>query len=277
MARNNQSRTRKPQPPPDIKGDNVFSFVTPTDFVALPSEGKFYPEGHPLCNQDVVEIKFMTAKEEDILTSQALLAKGIALERLVESVLIDKDITASSLLVGDKNALLVAIRITGYGSEYETQVTCPSCKEVNSYKFDLDEVKSTPLMTNTDVTELTDTGTYIITGLTQTEAEVEVRMLTGDDDKKLTHRLESNKKHNLGLPPLLEQMKSFIVSVNDNSNEMYLDSFLHNLPAMDARHLRKTYAALTPAIDMTQQYVCDSCLHETRLEVPLTADFFWPE
>jgi hypothetical protein len=277
MARNNQRRTRKPQPPPDIKGDNVFSFVIPTDFVALPSEGRFYPQEHPLRNQDVVEIKFMTAKEEDILTSQALLTKGIALERLVESVLVDKEVPASSLLVGDKNAILVATRITGYGSEYETQVTCPSCEKISPYKFDLGEIKSTPLITNTDVAELTDAGTYIITGLTQTEAEVEVRMLTGDDDKKLMNRLETNRKHNLGLPPLLEQMKSFIVSVNDNSNEMYLDSFLHNLPAMDARHLRKTYAALTPAIDMTQQYACDSCLHEARLEVPLTADFFWPE
>jgi hypothetical protein len=277
MARNNQRRTHKPQPPPETKGDNVFSFVTPTDFVALPSEGRFYPGDHPLHNQDVVEIKFMTAKEEDILTSQALLVKGIALERLVESVLIDKEVPASSLLVGDKNAILIATRITGYGSEYETQVTCPSCEGVNPYKFDLDEIKSAPLVTNTDVAKLTDAGTYIITGLTQTEAEVEVRMLTGDDDKKLIHRLETNRKHNLGLPPLLEQMKSFIVSVNDNSNEMYLDSFLHNLPAMDARHLRKTYTALTPTVDMTQQYVCTSCLHETTLEVPLTADFFWPE
>ena len=94
-------------------------FVVPTSFVKLPSGGKFYPEGHPLCNQDTVEIKEMTAKEEDILSSRALIEKGVAVDRLVDSLLMDKRIKCDSLVVGDKNAIIVQARISAYGSDYQ--------------------------------------------------------------------------------------------------------------------------------------------------------------
>jgi hypothetical protein len=88
-----------------------FSFVVPTEFIDLPSEGKFYPEGHPLHGQTTLEIKQMTAKEEDLLTSRALLKKGIALDRLLSSVIVNKSIDPNSLLVGDRNAILIATRV----------------------------------------------------------------------------------------------------------------------------------------------------------------------
>ena len=98
------------------------NFVTPTEFVELPSGGQGYPETHPLHEQETIEIKFMTAKDEDILTSQALLKKGIALDRFLENIVVNKNIDTSSLLIGDKNAVLVAARGSGYGFDYDSEI-----------------------------------------------------------------------------------------------------------------------------------------------------------
>ena len=106
---------------------DTLSFVVPTEFVDLPSAGRFYPPSHPLHNKEHVEIKYMTAKEEDILTSQSLLEKGLALDRLISNLLVNKKINVDSLLVGDKSAILIAARSSGYGADYETDVGCPSC------------------------------------------------------------------------------------------------------------------------------------------------------
>ena len=118
MSRNSDRLGTQPvqnsSPPPQVAQNNdanPFSFVVPTEFVELPSKGKYYPEHHPLHNQETIEIKHMTAKEEDILTSRALLKKGIALDRLLDSVIINNKIKASQLLVGDRNAILIATRI----------------------------------------------------------------------------------------------------------------------------------------------------------------------
>ena len=117
-------------PPPQAmqnEGGGGFSFVVPTEFVELPSQGKFYPQTHPLYGQDSIEIRQMTAKEEDILTSKTLIKKGVALDRVVDNLIVDKRIKQDSLLVGDKNAIIIAMRVSGYGNEYNTRVVCPSC------------------------------------------------------------------------------------------------------------------------------------------------------
>ena len=101
----------------------AFNWATPTEFVKLPSGGIFYPEGHSLYNIEMVELRYMTAKEEDILTSRSLLKEGLALDRMLQNLLVDPSINVGDLLVGDKNALLVAARRTGYGALYETEVT----------------------------------------------------------------------------------------------------------------------------------------------------------
>ena len=130
--------TVDPSSPADFSAQDNLGWVTPTEFISLPTQGAFYPEGHPLCNVESIEIKYMTAKEEDILTSESLIKKGIALDRLLQSVMVDKSIPLNDLLVADKNALLIGTRITGYGPAYETNVTCPSCSSVTEYEFNLE-------------------------------------------------------------------------------------------------------------------------------------------
>ena len=130
MSRNNQGRTGAPKRPepadvPVTPPAGGFSFATPTEFVELPTQGKYYPEGHPLHGEESIEIRYMTAKDEDILTSETLLKKGLAIERLLQSVIVNKAIDVNTLYVGDKNAILIAARITGYGNQYTTRTLCP--------------------------------------------------------------------------------------------------------------------------------------------------------
>ena len=114
-----------------------FGLDIPTELVPLPSGGKVYAEGTPLHGKDVVEIRPMTAREEDILTSRALIKKGTVITELIRSCLTDKSIDPNTLVAGDRNAIMTSLRITGYGSEYSAEVQCPECKETSSQAFDL--------------------------------------------------------------------------------------------------------------------------------------------
>ena len=262
------------------EGSGLLSFVAPTEFVNLPSQGKFYPPEHPLHNKDVVEIKYMTAKHEDILTSQTLLRKGVAIDRLIENLIIDKSIKLDGLLLGDKNAITIAARKTGYGSEYTTGMTCPSCGNKQDHSFDLDELgHNFPSEEELDEfgIELTEAGTFLIT-LPQTKVVLETRLLTDSDEKMLEKTSKMRKKHNLGRGEitLTDRLKSVIVSANDETKRSMIEQFVDNMPALDAKFFRTAYAALTPNVDMKQEYRCEACGHEEEVDVPLSADFFWP-
>jgi len=139
-----------------------FNWALPTEFVELPSKGKYYPPGHPLHNQATVEIKYMTAKEEDILTDRALLKKGIAIDRVLENLIVNKAIKLDDLLVGDKNAILVKARTTGYGSSYDTRVICPNCLTPCEHSFDLEELGHIDFEQSLedDEVELTESNTF---------------------------------------------------------------------------------------------------------------------
>ena len=112
MPRNNQRRTTtgtstpKKAKPKVATPTSVLDFVSPTEIVDLPSEGRFYPENHPLHGEATIEIRYMTAKDEDILTSRALLKKGVALDKMINNLLVDKRLNPDDMLVGDKNAIL---------------------------------------------------------------------------------------------------------------------------------------------------------------------------
>lgn len=284
MSRNSQRKAtglerQKPSPAdPAIDtagGTNGLNFSTPTEHVDLPSGGVFYPENHPLHGKDSVEIKYMTAKEEDILTSRSLLRKGLALERLLESILLDKTINPRDLLVGDRNAILIASRITGFGPEYETQVTCPSCNTSSEYTFDLGEVKAKEREIPPEITQ-TSEGTFLL-DLPSTQVQVELKLMTGVDEQKISQRQESKKKHKLPESPLTDQLRMIIKSANGHQEHSIINSLIENMPSKDTRYLRRMYDKITPNIDMSQNFECPSCFSVTDLEVPFTVAFFWPK
>jgi hypothetical protein len=255
--------------PPPQQGGGGFSFVVPTEFVDLPSQGRFYPEGHPLHNQNSIEIKQMTAKEEDILTSRTLLKKGVALDKLIESIIMDKRIDPSSLLIGDRNAIIIAARVSGYGNDYSASVECPACETKQNYGFDLNSAKIVhgEMKDNLGVTDNGD-GT-ITCVLPKTQITVVARLLTGREERRLMDSANSNQA-------ISTQLQSIIVSANGDSSPQALDYVANNLPSFDSRHLRMILKMATPNVDLTQQFSCTECGHEQEMEVPLTANFFWP-
>lgn len=273
MSRNQDRLGGVQQPdtsPPSQQGGGGFSFVVPTEFVDLPSRGRFYPQGHPLHNKDSIEIKQMTAKEEDILTSRTLLKKGVALDRLIESLIIDKSINPTSLLIGDRNAILVSARVSGYGNLYETKVMCPACETKQDYGFDLNSahIQHGEIADNLGVADNGD-GT-ISCVLPKTQITVVARLLTGKEEKLLL-----NLNENKGL--ISTQLQSIIVSANGDSSQQAINYVANNLPSFDSRHLRMVIKMATPNIDLTQHFSCANCGHQQEMEVPLTADFFWPD
>ena len=256
--------------PPPQQGGGGFSFVVPTEFVDLPSEGRFYPQGHPLHNQSSIEIKQMTAKEEDILTSRTLLKKGVALDKLIESLIIDKTINPATLLIGDRNAIIIAARVSGYGNEYSTNVECPSCTTKQTYRFDLNAANIVRGETRGDLSA-TDNGDGTITCvLPKTQATVIARLLTGKEEKALL-----NVTNGDGL--ISAQLQSVLISVNGDTSRQAIEYVANNLPSFDSRHLRMVIKMATPNVDLTQQFSCTNCGHTQEMEVPLTADFFWPD
>lgn len=253
-------------------------FATPTEFVDLPSKGQYYPENHPLHGQDTVEIKFMTAKEEDILSSKTLIKQGVAIDRLLKSVIIDNRVNPDTLISGDRNAILVATRITGYGADYETKITCPSCMTSTDYSFDLGEVevRTADDLEQNDSYEITEEGT-IITTTPLSKVQVEMKMMTGKDENYLSRLIESKRKKKLPETTLTDTLKILIVSLNGETSKDLINQFIKILPARDSRYLRSTYEKASPNVDMTQNFECSTCGYVTDLEVPFTTDFFWPK
>ena len=254
------------------------SYITPTEFVELPSRGQFYPTDHPLHGKDVIEMRFMTAKDEDILTSPALLKKGIAIDRLLQNLVVDSNINPNNLLIGDKNAMLLAARISGYGEEYPVELQCNSCGATEEHEFNLSELTlnhGIQPSENSSVS-LTDRGTFVAE-LPKTKFSAEFRLLTGEDETYLQQSLEKLKKYNLPEASATTLLKRLVVSVNGVEVPSEVNNFIDNMPAQDARFLRACVQTVTPNIDMSQEVECSSCGAVTEMEVPFTSEFFWPK
>ena len=218
----------------------------------------------------------MTAKDEDILSSKTLIQKGVALDRLIKSVLVDRSIDVSTLYVGDKNAILIAARITGYGEKYKAKTTCPACLSRMDFEYDLSEIKIKhgEDWGEYDIARHTE-DRFIIT-LPHSKVVTEVRLLTSRDEDYLSELRVNKKKKNLPESNLTDQLRMIVCSVNGHSDPKSLQAFVEGLPARDSRYLRAAYERIVPNVDLTQEFSCGSCGNVQEVTVPLTAQFFWP-
>jgi hypothetical protein len=262
--------------PENTEDAPAFSFVVPTEFVDLPSKGRFYPEGHPLRGQDTIEIRQMTAKEEDILTSRTLLKKGVALDRVIKRLICDKSIDPQTLILGDKNAMVIATRISAYGAIYTTGVGCPSCGHNQQNSFDLDELEVRESGGWEDFNVVENDDCTFTTVLPRSKAEVRFKLLNGYDEQKISNftaaDLKKKQERNV-----TRQLEGMIVAVNGSEDLKIIRYLIENIPSADSRHLRSVYRMAMPNIDMNQQFECEECTYDQDMEVPLTAEFFWPE
>jgi len=278
LGQRSKATSSDPAPSPGFGGpDGPLIFETPSEFVDLPTRGAFYPPDHPLHKVEQIEIKHMTAKEEDILASKALLKKGVAIDRFLQSVIKDRNINVNDLYVGDRNAILIAARITGYGEEYTTQVTCPNCMTVNKFSFDLGEqtLSEGALAEDADI-KTTEKGTLLLT-LPTLNVDVELRMLTGKAESYLTRLAISKKGKDRVDSSLTDMLKTIIVSVSGRTDSATIESLVNHLPARDSKHIRNIYSKAVPNVSLKQGFECSSCSLEDEMEVPLNAEFFWPK
>jgi hypothetical protein len=252
----------------------IFNYVVPTHIVDLPSKGSYYGPNHPLHGKESVEIKEMTAKEEDILYNKSFLDKGIVMDKLLQSLFLDKSINPATLLVIDKNALLIAARINGYGADYPINADCPSCGSRFETNVDLNNLLKIKEPVLQDGVSLQENGLVSIV-LPVTKWKVEVKPLTGIDQDRLQKILDSKKKNKLEENTIIESIKSFVFSINGITDDNEIYKAIVGMPAKDSKFLRNVYTESFPNVTTETKVACTICTTETEMEVPFTLNFFW--
>jgi len=237
-------------------------FITPTETVDLPSKGLVYPKSNPL-SSGKVEMKYMTAREEDILTNQNYISKGTVLDELIKSLIVS-DVRYEDMVVGDKNALLVAARILGYGKDYKFTWSG------EEYNIDLTTIQDKPI----DESLFKNINDFPFT-LPSTGIEITFKLLTGTDEKKINAELDGLKKINKNASPELStRLKYMITSVGGNREAKDIRQFVDNqLLARDSRALREYIKEVQPDVDLT----FFPSGNDTKVSIPIGLGFFWPD
>lgn len=250
----------------------------PSEVIDLPSKGLVYPSNNPL-SSGTIELKYMTAKEEDILTSQNLIQKGVVIDKLLESLIID-DINYDDLILGDKNALMISARILGYGKDYTVPIKCPICGNEENYTIDL--TKLTDLEIDKDNYNRENEYSF---ELPYSKRVITFKLLTHGDDKKIADELKYLKdfnkkagKKNAIASDFTTRLKYMITGVDGDRETKTIREFIDKgeLLSRDSLEFRKHLKSFTPDIDTTFTYECPECGGETAMALPMTVEFFWP-
>ena len=238
----------------------------PAEEVTLPSQGLLYPEDSPLRN-GILEMKYMTAREEDILTNVNLIENGTVIDKLLESLIITP-IDFNDLLTGDKDAVLIAARILGYGADYTFNY---NGEELN---VDLTTIKDKQL----DESLIVDGKNEFSFTLPTSKKEVTFKFLTHGDEQKITKELKGLKKLNKNSSnDLTTRMKYIITSIDNDFEIKTIREFVDNeFLARDARELRKYISKIQPSVDLSYDYE-DQRGNVTTIDIPVGIQFFWPD
>lgn len=249
------------------------SYETPFDVIELPSLGKLYPEGSTMFGKNSLEVQYLTAAQEDILTSPNLLQSGKLLEILIKSVLRDKKVDPNDMLLGDRNTIIVWLRSTGYGEDYPVQMTCKECNATYVYEFDL----STLDIRKLEVDDVQD-GLFSYT-LPHSKKEVRFNLLTAGDEYTIS-KTSSSKKLKLGSSidnSLSMKMTMMIKEIDGNSDRDFIRNFISTMRVKDTHAFRAYVASIEPGVVMEQECQCPTCGYQSQEVVPIRANFFWPD
>ena len=255
--------------PPDVPTKRKF----PSEVIDLPSEGYFYTEGSPL-STGRIELKLMTAREEDILTSQNLIKKGVVLDELLKALIVTEGVKLDDLLIGDKNAIFIAARRLAYGDDYPVKITCPKCDQENEIIINLSQLKNKSF----DFTQHTRGDNSFTFTLPYSKRTIVYKLMTHKDEQDVDAELKNiNKKiGTITSPEMTTRLKYMIMSVDGNEDRKTIREFVDDIPARDTVVFRRFMREHTPDIDMTFNFKCSACGHEERMALPLGVDFFWP-
>ena len=238
----------------------------PTEVVELPSKGYFYPDSHPLASGKV-EVKYMTAREEDILTSQNLIKQGTVIDKLLQSLIVDKSIKMDDMLIGDKNAIMIAARVLGYGKDYEFEY------DGIEHKVDLSKLEPEPF----DFSKFPKGKNEFYFELPNSKRKLTFKLLTGKDENEIDLEIKAKKKIAPDISPeLTTRLKKLILSVDGNSDTAKINNFVDNeFLSVDSLAFREYLSTITPDIDLNTTIV-DSSGEELEVAIPVTIRFFWP-
>jgi hypothetical protein len=247
-------------------------FRFPTEVIDLPSKGLIYPESSPL-SSGTIELKYMSAKEEDILTNQNFIQKGIVIDKLLQSMIVDKKIDYNELILGDKNAILVAARILGYGAEYEVEITDKYGKKIPT-KINLSQLENKSIKE-----ELFTKGKNLFDFiLPQSKVNVTFKLLNHKDEMEIEKEIQGLKK---AFPnesfDITTRLKHQIISINGDSSVEKVRYFVDNMLLTDSRALRKYIAEIMPDLDMTFSYEDSKGDIVEGVSIPMNINFLWPD
>ena len=260
----------------NMQRQEVQNLGFPTEMVSLPSQGKAYPPDNPL-SSGTIEMKYMTAREEDILTSQNLIRQGVVLDKLMQSLIVSP-IKFNDLLIGDKNAIMIAARILGYGKDYVLEVTCPKCKNPNKVEIDLTQL---PEKNISEDAKVIAPNLFEFT-LPQSKRVIQFQLPTHGLEKKIDYALEASRKNakkDAVDKELTTRLKTFIVSVDGDEDVKYVTNFVENeLFALDSRAFRTHIKEIAPDQLFQIDFECNACSHEQEaLAFNIDSSFFWPK
>ena len=242
-------------------------FSLPTEVVELPSKGLLYPEDSPL-SKGTIEMKYMTAKEEDILTNQNFIRKGVVLDKLLQSLIVTEGFNYNDLLIGDKNAIMIAARILSYGKDYN--ITYAG----EEHTVDLSTLENKDI----DYTLLEGKKNEFAFKLPHTDNTVTFKLLTHGDEKSIDREIEGLRKINKdNVAEVTTRLKYTLTSVNGITEKKDIREFVDKyLLAKDARALREYYNQISPDLDMNVSIITEDGGQED-VDLPITINFFWPD
>jgi hypothetical protein len=242
-------------------------FSVPFDVIELPSKGLLYPT-----KQGTVKVEYMTAMDENILTSPNLLKSGKTLDVLLQRKVKESTIDPKDMLVGDRNAIIMFLRATAYGEMYPVKFTDPQTGEEFEHEVDLTSLKQKSLGAEPD-----ENGEFSFL-LPKSKKNIKFRFLTGRDEDEIMAIQEKKQKvsgNNQISNILTMRLERMITEIDGNRDKMMISRFLNMMPAYDSLHLRQYYEQIEPGIDLTTEVEAPS--GETfRSIIPINVNFFWP-
>ena len=258
----------------NFKNEEVKSYNFPTETGPLPSKGMLYPKDHPL-SSGFIDLKYMTAREEDILTSANLIKQGTVLDKLLQSLIVTP-VRYDDIYVGDKNAIIIAARILGYGKDYEVEIEDPfSPGTKQKMTIDLQEIQDKEVDWNI-IPQNENRFEFI---LPNSKRKITFRLLTHGIENQIAQELKSKKlKKNDGIDrEFTTRLKYIITSVDDETDRAYIDNFVDNeLFALDSRALRDYIKEVSPDIDLSFEFTSDDTGDSMLMDIPMGLSFFWP-
>jgi rubredoxin len=247
-------------------------FQVPTETVELPSEGRFYPNG-----KSKVEIKYMTAEEDDILFSPDLIKSGRVLDALLDVVVVDRDLRPENMLSGDRNYVLIETRKTGFGDDYQPgEMSCKSCNYEYSPIVDLSKLSKKSLPENISPDE---NGEFSVE-MPMMKVEVKFRFLNGHDEKRLAKIAERGQKKSGQFRisrMITEKYLLQIMEVNGNRDKSYIKKYISAMPTRDSYFFRDYVRKIEPGIDLSYEFECPACGNIEIKDVPITPKLFYPD